>query len=288
MKNTFYLFALSFAITFCCNAQLNNYKYIVVPKQFETFNKQNQYQTSTLLKYLFSNNGFTAVYDDAFPEDLVDNGCLALKADIEDNPTLFTTRVNIVLKDCKGQIIFKSVEGRTKEKEYKTAYDQAIRKAFKSFENLNYQYSPKEEVVEEKPIVVSFKNDVKSLDKETTKNFPERNVEEVAVAKNEEKQPKESDEITPTISSKVEEKIIEEEIIKEKVDLLYAQPTENGFQLVDSTPKIQFNLIETSVENVFLATHGAKNGVVLNKNDKWYFEYKEQGEKKLKELNIKF
>jgi hypothetical protein len=288
MKNIFFLFTIVFTISFNSSAQFNDYKYIVIPKQFETFNKQNQYQTSTLLKYLFSNSGYTAVYDDAFPKDLLDNGCLALKAYLDNNPSLFLTKVNIVLKDCNGQVVFTSVEGRTKEKEYKTAYNLAIREAFKSFENLNYKYSPKEEVVAEKPIVVSFKNDVKSLDEETAKTTPVINVQEAVVVKNIEKQSKESVEETQTVSPTIKEKIQEKDILKDKVEVLYAQPTEDGFQLVDSTPKIQYNLIETSVENVFLANHGDKNGVVLNKNGKWFFEYKEGGEKKLKELNIKF
>jgi hypothetical protein len=288
MKNIFFLFAIVFTISFNSSAQFNDYKYIVIPKQFETFSKQNQFQTSTLLKYLFSNSGYTAIYDDTFPKDLLDNGCLGLKVDLDNNPSLLVTKLNIVLKDCNGQVVFTSVEGRTKEKEYKTAYSEAIRKAFRSFEDLNYRYSPKEEV-EEKPIVVSFKNDVKSLEKETAEKPTHADIkEQVVVANSNEKQSKESVEETQTVSPTIKEKIQEKDILKDKVEVLYAHPTEDGFQLVDSTPKIQYNLIETSVENVFLANHGDKNGVVLNKNGKWFFEYKEGGEKKLKELNIKF
>ena len=40
------------------NAQLNDYKYIIVPKKFEEFRSENQYQTSTLIKYYFEENGF--------------------------------------------------------------------------------------------------------------------------------------------------------------------------------------------------------------------------------------
>ena len=287
MKNIFFLFAIVFTISFHSNAQLNDYKYIVVPKQFETFSKQNQFQTSTLLKYLFSNNGYTAIYDDVFPEDLLDNGCLALKVDLKNNPSLLATKMNIVLKDCNGVVVFTSAEGRTKEKDYKTAYNNVIRKAFKSFENLNYEYTPKEEVAEE-PIVVSFKNDVKSLEKETIDKSTAIKEEVIVNTKKGEEQSKERVTSTEVISPKMEEKVQEKNTSKDALDLLYAQPTENGFQLVDSTPKILFVLIETSVENVFLATHGDKNGVVINKNGNWFFEYKEEGEKKLKALNIKF
>ncbi len=285
MKNIICLFALTFTINFFGNAQLNDYKYIVVPKQFDVFKEMNQYQTSTLLKYLFTNNGYTAIYDDNMPEDLINNGCLALKANLEDKSSLFTTKVIIVLKDCNGRVVYTSQEGRSKTKEYKSAYTEAIRQAFKSFELLNYQYEPKENEIE-KPITVSFKNDVTSLDTEPIKSVSKTNQNKIAEAT------KEIQKNKPVVSEEQVKGVAIEKVVSSSVnttsEILYAQPLESGFQLVDSTPKIQYRLTATSVENVFLASHEDKNGVVLKKNDKWFFEYSDNGEKVLKELNIKF
>ena len=54
------LYILLFAIVIgnAANAQLNSYKYIIVPKKFEAFKSVNEYQTSTLVKYFFEENGF--------------------------------------------------------------------------------------------------------------------------------------------------------------------------------------------------------------------------------------
>ncbi len=51
-------------------SQLNEYKYIIVPKKFDGFKNENQYQTSTAIKYYFVQQGFNAVYEDALPQDL--------------------------------------------------------------------------------------------------------------------------------------------------------------------------------------------------------------------------
>lgn len=288
MKNTFYLFAIAFVVTFYSNAQLNDYKYIIIPKKLKEFKKENQYQTSTLLKYLFVEASYNAIYDDALPDDLKKNGCLALKADLENESSLFATKIKIVVKDCNGQVVFTSIEGKSKKKDYRAAYNEAITKAFKSYELVNYNYQPKESEKEE-PITVSFKNDVKSLNNDETTKKPVMVKEVEATSEiNEKTQEQQSVTVTDSVASKKKETVSNIVVSAKKSEVLYAQPTENGFQLVDSTPKIQYKLIETSLENVFLATHGGKNGVVLNKNDKWFFEYNAGGEKILKELNIKF
>jgi hypothetical protein len=47
----------------------------------------------------------------------------------------------VVLKDCKNAEVFTSVEGKSREKELKVAYNQALREAFSSFDKLEYKYS---------------------------------------------------------------------------------------------------------------------------------------------------
>ena len=45
----------------------------------------------------------------------------------------------VVLKDCKGIEVYRSQPGTSKQKEYKKSYQDALRKAFLSFEELNVQ-----------------------------------------------------------------------------------------------------------------------------------------------------
>lgn len=287
MRKIKVLSVLVFLVALSLNAQLNDYKYMVIPKKFKEFKKENQYQTSTLLKYLFVEASYNAIYDDddVLPNDLKQNACLALKADLENRSSLFTTKVKIIVKDCNGQVVFTSIEGRSKQKDYKMAYSDAIRKAFVSFQSLNYVYKEKEP---EKSIVVSFKNDVKSLDEEVNKKSSPKKTTDVAIKEVVSEENKSFKSLEPA-TSKYQSDTEVNEILENKLEVLYAQATENGFQLVDNTPKIRYKLIKTSVKNVFLATtYGDKNGVVLNKNGKWFFEYNEEGEQILKELNIKF
>lgn len=68
--------------------------------------------------------------------------------------------------------------------------------------------------------------------------------------------------------------------------LLYAQAIPNGFQFVDTTPKIVLKLENTMQHNYFNADK--KNGVVYMKNGGWVFEYFLDGELIVEKLNVKF
>ncbi len=83
-----------------------------------------------------------------------------------------------------------------------------------------------------------------------------------------------------TQNSKVEKE--KKPVTKSSLDLLYAQPLDNGFQLVDASPKIVMILVKTAAPNVY--TVKGKEGIVFKEGDKWY--YSENDSKK--ELNIKF
>ena len=72
-------------------AQFNDYKYIIVPKKFDAFRKENMHSTSTTIKYLLTKRGFNAVYDDALPDDLFQDRCLGLVAILQDDSSLFVT-----------------------------------------------------------------------------------------------------------------------------------------------------------------------------------------------------
>ncbi|RZJ30345.1 MAG: hypothetical protein EOO48_05220 [Flavobacterium sp.] len=71
-------------------------------------------------------------------------------------------------------------------------------------------------------------------------------------------------------------------------DLLSAQPIANGYQLVDTTPKIVMKIFTTSDPEVFIGESEGAKGVVLKKDGKWFFEYYDQKSLILKPMNIKF
>lgn len=279
---------------------LNDYKYIIVPKKLEPFKNANKYQTSTLIKYLFNSKGFNTIYDDQLPIDLNSNRCLGLFADLQDDSSMFTTKTIITLKDCNGNEVFKTMQGISKEKEYKAAYAESLRESMRSFNGTNYVYNGKREKNE--PITVSFKNDIKTLDtsktdkitpiESTTINLKTSDTSSVTEKATETNQYyKNTEPVVSNIKKTTQDKPAFKnlELKKLKVtDILYAQATDNGFQLVDSTPTIKMKLLKSSADNVFMAQTGVKNGIVYQNDGKWVFEYYENDQLIQEELNIKF
>ena len=252
--------------------QLNDYKYIIVPKKFETFKNENQFRTSTLIKYLFTNEGYNAVYEGDFPPDLEQDPCLGLIVNLIDNSSLFATKARLTLTNCSRVVVFETQDGRTKTKDFEQAYREAISEAFGSLRSITYKYEPKETTTEasQGPVTISFKDDVKSLDDPTPTDSlsPESTAE-------------------ATLTEVQEEKITVPQEVAEDKDILYAQPIEKGYQLVDSTPQVVYVLRSTSSPDVFLVTKDGKSGVVFKDAGKWYLEFDEKGGK-AKELKIKF
>lgn len=307
-----FLFASYFG---SAQTSLNDYKYMVVPKRLSEFKKENQYQTSTLIKYLLTKKGFAVVYDDALPGDVANSRCKALFVSLQDVSSMFNTKTTVVFKDCNGKEIFATHEGKSKKKEYRSSYSEAITDAMTSLNGLNYKYNGKYESNE--PITVSFKNDVKRIENKEV-SVKAKNVDTnviVQEATREEqtfksKEPKEStvyvaanknaptvaqdlplnksESVSADINKPEVNKVLSKVLANEVGNTLYAQELPNGYQLVDSAPKIQLRILKTSMPNYYLAEGGEKNGVVYSKNGKWYFEYYTNDELIVKELNIKF
>jgi uncharacterized protein YqgQ len=120
---------------------LNSYKYVIVPSSFEFLKESNQYQLNELTKFLFEKYGFVVyMEDEELPTELIQNRCKALIANVKSESGFFSTKLVVVLKDCKNNQLFISEEGSSREKDYKTAYHEALRDAFESISALNYKY----------------------------------------------------------------------------------------------------------------------------------------------------
>ncbi len=286
MKN---LYVILFVLTVFCGysqSNLNEYKYIIVPKKFDAFRKQNQFKTSTLVKYLFTQKGFNAVYEDALPEDLNSDRCLGLIVSVMDESSMLNTKASLVLKDCSSQEVLVTLTGKSKVKEFEGAYKEAITEAFGTISAMDYKYVPKKQNSE--PVTISFKNDVKNMDK---KIEPKNKVDVVVVQQvaTPEEQVYKSNEPVASKIGKAEEPT-KEMMVEDKSDsnILYAQEIPNGFQLVDNTPKIRLKLFRTSMPDVYTVKHDKDNGVVYKKDGKWYMEYFFGDTLKTEELNIRF
>ena len=120
---------------------LNEYKYIIVPESYDILGKTNQYQLNALTKFLFEKNGFqTIMKTETWPEDLQQNPCLGVSPVLVEDSGLFVTKMHIELQDCKGMTVYKTREGKSKEKEFQAAYQESFRDAFQELADLQYEY----------------------------------------------------------------------------------------------------------------------------------------------------
>ncbi|MRG45084.1 hypothetical protein GFS24_08155 [Chitinophaga sp. SYP-B3965] len=227
---------------------INNYKYVLIPEKYSFLRESNQYGLNSLTKSLMEEKGFTAYFDNSdVPKELAGNRCNALNAEIVQKKGLFVTNLTLILKDCQGNIIFKSKEGKSREKEFEISYTMALRDAYTSLNDVPYAYNG-------------------------TVNTPAQQAVTI---------PATAPVMAPAPAPAPAE-------TKDAAGTLYAQPTPNGYQLIDTTPKKVLTLFKTSVPEYFIADNGSSHGIVLKKNGEWYFEYYKDDKLLAEKLLIKF
>jgi len=63
-----------------------------------------------------------------------------MKADVINESNLFTSKLKVTLTDCSNNVFYTSELGKSKEKDFKKSYHEALRRAFHSIQKLNYHY----------------------------------------------------------------------------------------------------------------------------------------------------
>ncbi|MDA6068730.1 hypothetical protein NJT12_03770 [Flavobacterium sp. AC] len=71
-------------------------------------------------------------------------------------------------------------------------------------------------------------------------------------------------------------------------NLLFAQPTENGYQLIDKTPKVVMKLLKTSRPDSFIAIKDGIQGSLNAKDNQWFFEYYKNDQLVSEKVSVKF
>lgn len=249
---------LIFGSLFSVNAQdLNNYKYVIVPKSFEFSKRTNQYQLNALTKFLFEKYGFkTLMEDENKPMDLARNNCLGLKADVNNNSGLFVTKMVVTLTDCQGNVVFTSKEGRSREKEFKTAWHEALRDAFTSVAELdhNYEADPAPEKIE----VAEEAEEVKEThEAEVAAELPEKPEEEM------EEMPEETEKVAEEEVAEESPKVSGEEKTFAKDGMQFRlEETSNGYSIYQKGMAEPFaTLIKTDKANSYIYNSLTKQGI---------------------------
>ena len=123
---------------------LNDYSYVIVSEQFEFQQEKDKYQLNSLTKFLFNKYGFHAYFDREVPLNVF--RCDGLWAEAEGTPGFIITKVQLVLRDCTGEVIYRTNYGKSKVKDYKKAYYESVRNAFNDIINLNITQKEIEDV----------------------------------------------------------------------------------------------------------------------------------------------
>ncbi|MFA9189885.1 hypothetical protein AAGV28_00760 [Flavobacterium sp. FZUC8N2.13] len=251
MKKLF-LFFLMLVSSLGIAQSLNDYKTVVVPLKYEFLKSENQYRLATLSKFNLNKIGFDVYYSNQVVPNTIDR-CAVLNYDIVKENAFLTTKLYVTFKDCYGKIIYQSEVGMSREKEFQLAYTDALNKVFAPIYELEYQYNGGANVaVVEKPAKVD----------EVKQSVP----------------------VTAIVTNEV--------LVNKAIDpneLLFAQPLAGGnYQLIDSKPTVIMKVFKTSDANSFLAQKGSQQGVLVKKDNQWFFEYYLNGQLVSEKINVKF
>ena len=243
---------LLLVVSYGFSQSVNDYKAVVIPMKYDFLKTENQYRLQTITKMNLQKAGFQAFYaTETIPAEITDR-CSLLYVDVKKESAFLVSKLFIVLKDCYGAIVFQSAIGKSREKEFETAYADALNQAFISVYALNYKYngnsnfSPKSGVI---PPAVS---------------------EIVPLV------------VVPPLPSK-------EQYDEIKISgLLYAQSTSYGYQLIDSEPKVIMKVYKTSNPASYMAKKGEVQGALVSKDNQWFFEYYQNDKLFSEKIDVKF
>ena len=102
---------------------------VVVPNKFAFLKSDNEYQLNILTKFLIEKQGFKAYMENEVPAELLNTPCNILRADVKNESNMMTSKLRLVLPDCANKEVFSSEVGKSREKEYKKSYQEALRNA---------------------------------------------------------------------------------------------------------------------------------------------------------------
>ena len=283
MKTNFILFLLAIGVSINLQAQtsINDFKYVSVPESYSFLKLKDQYKLNSLTIFLFEKNKFTVLNSfQNYPSDLAQNRCLLLKSDVISKKGFLKTKLQLVLTDCRDNIVFSSEIGQSKLKEYEKAFQEALRGAFVSVGDLNYTYNgaiPYSTTTS--PAIVAGEtreNQVLSSPVSLAPEAPTSPITDIEV--------KAAAAIVPSTPPVIVPKISSDE--NAAVSGLIIKPTNSGFDFVDNiTKKVMYSAQATLFENVYIIE--GQSGIMYKRGSAWVREYYEQNKTIIEALNVR-
>jgi hypothetical protein len=251
MKTKF-LFLLFLISSYAFSQSINDYVAVIVPVKYDFVKSENQYRLNTLTKFNLQKAGFEAFYTNENTSNQYNDRCKLLYVDVSKENGFMTTKLFITFKDCNGKIIFKSDIGKSREKDFEVAYTEALNMAFESIYALQYKYNSA--AIGQNPGIVS----------------------PVIV-------PVAATAVVAAVAVNVSSGSAETD-----GKVLFAQPIKNGFQLVDTTPKVVMKAYKTTNPSIYIVYKENTQGVMVLKENQWFFEYYEKDTLMSEKLTVKF
>ena len=249
---------------------VNDYKAVIIPMKFDFQKIENQYRLQTITKMNLQKAGFQAFYaNEIIPSEITDR-CSILYLDVRKENAFLSTKLFLTLKDCYGTEIFNSGIGKSREKEFDVAFKEALNDTFDNVYALKYAYngntnfgSKTGNTAQSLPVLIpsTDANSASANDTRVVIPIPVDGIDPVKM---------------PSTSS------------NDSTNLLYAQPTAYGYQLINSEPKVVMKVYKTSNTNSYLAKKGDLQGVLISKNNQWFFEYYQNDQLVSEKVEVKF
>jgi hypothetical protein len=252
---------MMFVASYSFSQSANDYKAFIIPMKYDFQKTENQYRMQTITKANLKKANMTGFYAaETIPLEFSER-CGVLYVDVISESGFLTTKLFITFKDCYGKIVFQSQVGKSKQKDYTEAYTEALNDAFQSVYELRYNYT----------------GGMSAYQKSLSGKTPNADATEVPPSK--------------TMGAMVPEPRAnkpENGGMKKDLNMLYAQKTPFGYQLIDGDPKVIMKLYKTSNPSVYMAKKGAIQGVLLSKADDYFFEYYQEENLISEKLDVKF
>lgn len=270
MKKIFFLLIL-FLTSYSFSQSINNFKAVIIPMRYDFQNSENQFRLQTVTKMNLQKAGFHAFYNNEIVPTEFSEKRSQLFLDVKKESGFLVTKLYVTFNDCYGVEIFKSEIGKSREKDFDVAYVEALREAFLSINALGYKYNESTNI--------GFKSEVNSQSVPVVMNpvVVMSTAEDSVVAIH-------NAVVSATNNVENEFKISK----KSSAELLYAQPTFYGYQLIDSEPKVVMKVYKTSNPTCFMATKGGIQGVLVSKENLWFFEYYQNDKLISEKVEVKF
>lgn len=246
-----FLYLLLIVSNYGFSQTINDYVAVIVPTKYQFLKNENQYRLNTLTKFNLKKAGFEAFYaNETMPKEYNDR-CSLLYVDVNEEKGFMITKLSIAFKDCYGAVIYKSEIGKSREKEFDVAYTDALNNAFISVYALHYKYNS------------------------TAVNSQKAAIESPAI-------------MTVAVPAAAVAVNVPNSTESNEMNVLFAQPIKNGYQLVDNTPKVVMKVYKTTNPATYLAIKGTVQGVLISKDNQWFFEYYENETLMSEKIAVKF